>query len=59
MITLDITIIGKVDKDDISTKCYVVDTRGKRYIYKRVSHMSILNMICEKSNVNDFWDVKK
>ncbi len=23
------------------------------------SHMTILNMICEKSNVHDFWDIEE
>ena len=62
MITLDITNNWDlVDKDNITGRLNVMwlTPEGVGISTREYSHMSILNMICEKSNVNDFWDVQE
>ena len=62
MITLDITNNWDlVDKDNITGRLNVMwlTPEGVGISTREYSHMSILNMICEKSNVNAFWNVQE
>ena len=62
MITLDITNNWDlVDKDNISGRLNVMwlTHEGIRISTRDYSHMTILNMICEKSNNHDFWNIEK
>ena len=62
MITLDITNNWDlVDKDNISGRLNVMwlTPEGIGISTRDYSHMTILNMICEKSNNHDFWNIEK
>jgi hypothetical protein len=62
VITLDITNNWDlVDKDNISGRLNVMwlTPEGIGISTRDYSHMTILNMICEKSNNHDFWDIEK
>ena len=62
MITLDITNDWNlIDVDNISGRLNVMwlTPEGVGISTRDYSHMTILNMICEKSNVHDFWDIEE
>ena len=62
MITLNNTNSWEVvDTDNIKGRLNVMwlSPEGLGVSTRKFSHMTILNMICEKSNVNDFWDVQE
>ena len=62
MITLDITNDWNlVDVDNISGRLNVMwlTPEGIGISTREYSHMTILNMICEKSNINDFWNIEE
>ena len=62
MITLDTTNDWNlVDVDNISGRLNVMwlTPEGVGISTREYSHMTILNMICEKSNNHDFWDIEK
>ena len=62
MITLDITNDWNlVDVDNISGRLNVMwlTPEGVGISTRKYSHMTILNMICEKSNNHDFWDIEE
>ena len=62
MTTLDITNNWKlVDTDNISGRLNVMwlSSDGIGILTREYSHMTILNMILEKSSVTDFWDIEK
>ena len=62
MITLDITNDWKlIDVDNISGRLNVMwlTPEGIGISTREYSHMTILNMICEKSNINDFWNIEE
>ena len=62
MITLDITNDWNlVDIDNISGRLNVMwlTPEGVGISTRDYSHMTILNMICEKSNNHDFWDIEE
>mgnify|MGYP003150331839 CR=1 FL=1 len=62
MITLDITNDWNlVDVDNISGRLNVMwlTPEGIGISTRDYSHMTILNMICEKSNNQDFWDIEE
>ena len=62
MITLDTTNDWNlVDVDSISGRLNVMwlTPEGVGISTRKYSHMTILNMICEKSNNHDFWDIEK
>jgi len=62
VITLDITNNWDlVDKDNISGRLNVMwlTHEGIGISTRDYSHMTILNMICEKSNNHDFWNIEK
>ena len=62
MITLDITNDWNlVDVDNISGRLNVMwlTPEGIGISTRTYSHMTILNMICEKSNNHDFWDIEE
>jgi hypothetical protein len=62
VITLNITNSWEVvDTDNIKGRLNVMwlSPEGLGVSTRKFSHMTILNMICEKSNVNDFWDVQE
>jgi hypothetical protein len=50
-----------VDIDNISGRLNVMwlTPEGIGISTRDYSHMTILNMICEKSNVHDFWDIEE
>ena len=62
MITLDITNDWNlVDVDNISGRLNVMwlTPEGVGISTRDYSHMTILNMICEKSNNHDFWNIEE
>ncbi len=62
MITLDITNDWNlIDVDNISGRLNVMwlTPEGIGISTRTYSHMTILNMICEKSNNHDFWDIEE
>ena len=62
MITLDITNDWNlVDVDNISGRLNVMwlTPEGIGISTREYSHMTILNMICEKSNINDCWNIEE
>ena len=62
MITLNvINDWNLVDVDNISGRLNVMwlTPEGIGISTRDYSHMTILNMICEKSNVHDFWDIEE
>ena len=62
MITLDIiNDWDLVDVDNISGRLNVMwlTPEGIGISTRDYSHMTILNMICEKSNNQDFWDIEE
>ena len=62
MITLDITNDWNlIDVDNISGRLNVMwlTSEGVGISTRDNSHMTILNMICEKSNNHDFWDIEE
>ena len=62
MITLNvINDWDLVDVDNISGRLNVMwlTPEGIGISTRDYSHMTILNMICEKSNVHDFWDIEE
>ena len=62
MITLDITNDWNlVDVDNISGRLNVMwlTPEGIGISTRDYSHMTILNMICEKSNIIDFWNIEE
>ena len=62
MITLDITNDWElIDVDNISGRLNVMwlTPEGIGISTREYSHMTILNMICEKSNINDFWNIEE
>ena len=62
MITLDITNNWNlVDVDSISGRLNVMwlTPEGVGISTREYSHMTILNMICDKSNNHDFWDIEE
>tara|TARA_Y100001937_G_scaffold97565_1_gene132919 strand:+ start:423 stop:923 length:501 start_codon:yes stop_codon:yes gene_type:complete len=62
VITLDITNDWNlVDVDNISGRLNVMwlTPEGIGISTRDYSHMTILNMICEKSNNQDFWDIEE
>ena len=62
MITLDTTNDWNlVDVDNISGRLNVMwlTPEGIGISTRDYSHMTILNMICEKSNNQDFWDIEE
>ncbi len=62
MITLDITNDWNlVDIDNISGRLNVMwlSSDGVGILTREYSHMTILNMILEKSNNHDFWDIEE
>ena len=62
MITLNvINDWDLVDIDNISGRLNVMwlTPEGIGISTRDYSHMTILNMICEKSNVHDFWDIEE
>ena len=62
MITLDITNDWNlVDVDNISGRLNVMwlTPEGIGISTREYSHMTILNMICEKSDNHDFWNIEE
>ena len=62
MITLDITNDWNlVDVDNISGRLNVMwlTPEGVGISTREYSHMTILNMICEKSDNHDFWNIEE
>ena len=62
MITLNvINDWDLVDVDNISGRLNVMwlTPEGIGISTREYSHMTILNMICEKSNNHDFWDIEE
>ena len=62
MITLDITNDWNlVDIDNISGRLNVMwlTSDGVGISTREYSHLTILNMICEKSNNHDFWNIEE
>ena len=62
MITLNITNDWNlVDIDNISGRLNVMwlSSDGVGILTREYSHMTILNMILEKSNNHDFWDIEE
>ena len=62
MITLDITNDWNlVDIDNISGRLNVMwlTADGVGISTREYSHLTILNMICEKSNNHDFWNIEE
>ena len=62
MITLNITNSWEVvDTDNIKGGLNVMwlSPEGLGVSTRKFSHMTILNMICEKSNNHDFWNIEK
>ena len=62
MITLNITNNWNlVDVDNISGRLNVMwlTPEGVGISTREYSHMTILNMICDKSNNHDFWDIEE
>ena len=62
MITLDITNDWNlIDVDNISGRLNVMwlTPEGVGISTREYSHMTILNMICEKSDNHDFWNIEE